>query len=126
MSNIPTELRARIQACATENLAVALATAQRINRYRPAVLLATALLVPAIAQAQVVTGGTSPTTILSNIATFILGPFGETIAVLALIGIGVAFMTGRAGIGLIGGVVGGLVLIFGSSYLVTQFVGSGA
>jgi type IV secretion system protein VirB2 len=126
MSNIPTDLRTRVQACATDNLAVALATAQRINRYRPAALLATALLAPAIAQAQVVTGGTSPTTILSNIATFILGPFGETIAVLALIGIGVAFMTGRAGIGLIGGVVGGLVLIFGSSYLVTQFVGSGA
>ena len=126
MSNIQTDLRARLQACAIANLAVALATAQRINRYRPAALLATALLVPVIAQAQVVTGGTSPTTILSNIATFILGPFGETIAVLALIGIGVAFMTGRAGIGLIGGVVGGLVLIFGSSYLVTQFVGSGA
>ncbi len=126
MSNIPTDLRARLCACATDNFAVALATAQRINRYRPAALLATALLAPAIAQAQVVTGGTSPTTILENIATFILGPFGETIAVLALIGIGVAFMTGRAGMGLIGGVVGGLVLIFGSSYLVTQFVGSGA
>jgi type IV secretion system protein VirB2 len=108
-----------------DSLATARLTAERIAAHRPAVLLATMLLMPAIAHAQVVSGGTSPTTILDNIATFILGPFGEVIAVLAIIGIGIAFMIGRAGLGLIGGVIGGLVLIFGASYLVNQFVGSG-
>ena len=111
---------------AAETMAIARDTAHRIAGYRPAVLLATMLLMPAIAHAQVVSGGTSPTTILDNVATFILGPFGEVIAVLAIIGVGIAFMIGRAGLGLIGGVIGGLVLIFGASYLVTTFVGGGA
>jgi type IV secretory pathway VirB2 component (pilin) len=62
----------------------------------------------------------------NNIATFILGPFGQSIAVLSVIGLAVAFMFGRATLGLLGGLVGGLVLIFGASYLVSQFVGSGA
>ena len=93
-------------------------------RYGAPLLLA-AVLLPVLAHAQTVSGGTSPTTILNNIATFILGPFGQSIAVLSVIGIGVAFMFGRATLGLLGGLVGGLVLIFGASYLVTQFVGSG-
>ena len=94
-------------------------------RYGVPLLLTAALLMPALAHAQTVSGGTSPTTILNNIATFILGPFGQSIAVLSVIGIGVAFMFGRATLGLLGGLVGGLVLIFGASYLVSQFVGSG-
>lgn len=94
-------------------------------RYRAPLLLLAILCTPALANAQVVSGGTDPSTILNNIANFILGPFGQSIAVLALIGIGVAFMFGRATLGLLGGLIGGLVLIFGASYLVTQFVGSG-
>ena len=93
-------------------------------RYAAPLLVAAALL-PVPAHAQTVSGGTSPTTILNNIASFILGPFGQSIAVLSVIGIGVAFIFGRATLGLLGGLVGGLVLIFGASYLVTQFVGSG-
>lgn len=94
-------------------------------RWGVPLLLLAALLMPPSAQAQSVTGGTNPTTILDNIATFILGPFGQAIAVLSVIGIGVAFMFGRVTLGLLGGLIGGLVLIFGASYLVTQFVGNG-
>jgi len=94
-------------------------------RYRLPLAVLAALIVPALAQAQVVTGGTDPTTILDNIATFILGPFGEGLAVLGLIGVGFAFILGRASLGLIGSIVGGLVLIFGASFLITQFVGAG-
>jgi len=83
------------------------------------------LLMPAVARAQVVSGGTDPATILTNIATFILGPFGESLAVLAMIGVGFAFILGRASLGIIGSIVGGLVLIFGASYLVTTIVGAG-
>lgn len=92
---------------------------------RLAVAVMVGLMMPALAHAQVVTGGTSPTTILSNIATFILGPFGESLAVLGVIGVGFAFIIGRASLGLIGSIVGGLVLIFGASFLITQFVGPG-
>jgi len=94
-------------------------------RYRLPSLVTVGLLMPALARAQVVSGGTDPTTILNNIATFILGPFGEGLAVLAMIGIGFAFILGRASLGIVGSIVGGLVLIFGASYLVTQFVGAG-
>ncbi len=69
-------------------------------RYGAPLLLTAALPIPALAHAQTVSGGTSPTTILNNIATFILGPFGQSIAVLSVIGIGVAFMFGRATLGL--------------------------
>lgn len=92
---------------------------------RLAIAVMAGLMIPTLAHAQVVTGGTSPTTILSNIATFILGPFGESLAVLGVIGVGFAFILGRASLGLIGSIVGGLVLIFGASFLITQFVGAG-
>ena len=77
------------------------------------------------ALAQTVTGGTDPSTILNNVATFILGPFGQALAILAVIAVGFAFMFGRLGLYLLCGVIGGLIMIFGSSYLVTQFIGGG-
>jgi type IV secretion system protein VirB2 len=92
---------------------------------KPAAVIAACLLVPAAAHAQVVSGGTSPTTIIDNIATFILGPFGEGVAVLAVAAVGFMCWTGRMGIHAIGWLAAGLVLVFGSSYLVTTFVGGG-
>jgi type IV secretory pathway VirB2 component (pilin) len=73
-------------------------------------------------QAQVV-GGTDPTTILTAITTFILGPFGQALAVLGLIAAGVTFMFGRLGLLHLGAFVAGLVLVFGASFLVQQFLG---
>ncbi len=58
---------------------------------------------PALAYAQTVSGGESPQTMINNVCTFILGPFGETIAVLGIIGIGFLFMFGRASLGVIAG-----------------------
>jgi type IV secretory pathway VirB2 component (pilin) len=72
---------------------------------------------PIAALAQTVSGGASPATMLNNVCTFILGPFGETIAVLGIIGIGFLFMFGRASLGVIAGVIGGIVIMFGASYL---------
>lgn len=88
-------------------------------------LIIVAVLLPAVAHAQVVTGGTNPTTIINNIASFILGPFGEGVAALAVAAVGIMCWTGRMGFHAIGWLVGGLVLMFGSSYLVTTFVGGG-
>lgn len=74
-------------------------------------------LLPIAAHAQTVSGGASPATMVNNICTFILGTFGQTIAVLGLIAIGFLFMFGRASLGVIAGIVGGIVIMFGASYL---------
>jgi len=80
---------------------------------------------PASALAQTVSGGASPATMLNNVCTFILGPFGETIAVLGIIGIGFMFMFGRASLGVIAGVIGGIIIMFGASYLGQTLTGGG-
>ena len=80
---------------------------------------------PAFAYAQTVTGGSSPLTMINNVCTFILGPFGETIAVLGIIGIGFLFMFGRASLGVIAGIIGGIVIMFGASYLGQTLTGGG-
>jgi type IV secretory pathway VirB2 component (pilin) len=80
--------------------------------------LAVALLaLPVAAYAQTVSGGASPQTMINNVCTFILGPFGQTLAVLGIIAIGVLFMFGRASLGIIAGIIGGIVIMFGASYL---------
>ena len=75
------------------------------------------LISPSLALAQTVTGGASPQTMLNNVCTFILGPFGQTLAVLGIIAIGVLWMFGRASLGVIAGIIGGIVIMFGASYL---------
>jgi type IV secretion system protein VirB2 len=80
--------------------------------------LAVALsIMPAASYAQTVSGGASPQTMINNVCTFILGPFGQTLAVLGIIAIGVLFMFGRASLGIIAGIIGGIVIMFGASYL---------
>lgn len=83
------------------------------------------MLVPLAAQAQMVSGGASPATMVNNICAFILGPFGQSLAVLGIIAIGLAWMFGRASLGLIAGVVGGVVIMFGASYLGQTITGGG-
>ena len=80
-------------------------------------LAASFVALPAMAYAQTVTGGASPQTMINNVCTFILGPFGQTLAVLGIIAIGVLFMFGRASLGIIAGIIGGIVIMFGASYL---------
>jgi type IV secretion system protein VirB2 len=96
----------------TNPLAFAMARARTIGF----MALACALL-PIAAHAQTVTGGASPATMVNNICTFILGTFGQSIAVLAIIGIGFLWMFGRASLGVIAGIIGGIVIMFGASYL---------
>jgi type IV secretion system protein VirB2 len=79
--------------------------------------VAGAMMFPVLAEAQTVTGGASPATMINNICTFILGTFGQSLAVLGIIAIGLAWMFGRASLGLIAGVIGGIVIMFGASYL---------
>ncbi|HUA26381.1 MAG TPA: pilin major subunit VirB2, partial [Steroidobacteraceae bacterium] len=77
-------------------------------------LVVSLVALPVAAYAQTVTGGASPQTMINNICTFILGPFGQSLAVLGIIAIGVLFMFGRASLGIIAGVIGGIVIMFGA------------
>ena len=70
--------------------------------------------------------GTDPDTFLSAIVTFITGNFGQSLAILGVIAIGLAWMFGRASLGLVAGVVGGIVIMFGASWLVNTVVGTGS
>lgn len=81
------------------------------------------IMTPALARAQTVSGGASPATMINNICTFILGPFGQTLAVLGIIAIGILFMFGRASLGIIAGIIGGIVIMFGASYLGSTLTG---
>ncbi len=85
--------------------------------------LCAALALPALAQAQTVTGGASPATMINNICTFILGPFGQSLAVLGIIALGLSWMFGRVSLGLIAGVIGGIIIMFGASYLGSTLTG---
>ncbi|MDE8347714.1 MAG: pilin major subunit VirB2 [Acidocella sp.] len=98
---------------------------QLAARAWPLALVAGMLGIPALAYAQTVSGGASPQTMINNVCTFILGPFGETIAVLGIIGIGFLFMFGRASLGVIAGIIGGIVIMFGASYLGQTLTGGG-
>ena len=81
---------------------------------------------PDLATAQTVTGGASPAAMINNISTFILGPFGQSLAVLGIIAIGLSWMFGRVSLGLIAGVIGGIVIMFGASYLGSTLTGGTA
>ena len=72
-----------------------------------------------------ISGGAGPTAMLEAICDFILGPFGQTLAVLGIVGIGLAWMFGRVSLGLIAGVIGGIIIMFGASYLAQTLVGTG-
>ncbi len=75
------------------------------------------------ADTETVTGGLDPATMLTNVAGFILGPFGQTLGVLGIIGIGMAWMFGRASLGLVAGVIGGIVIMFGAGFLGVSLMG---
>jgi type IV secretion system protein VirB2 len=99
-----------------------------LNRYHSAHIVGALALwavmaLPKLANAQTVTGGASPATMINNICTFILGPFGQSLAVLGIIAIGLSWMFGRVSLGLIAGVIGGIVIMFGASYLGSTLTG---
>jgi type IV secretory pathway VirB2 component (pilin) len=102
-----------------------------LDRHTPAQIagvlaLGAVVAFPVLAHAQTVTGGASPATMINNICTFILGPFGQSLAVLGIIAIGLSWMFGRVSLGLIAGVIGGIVIMFGASYLGSTLTGGSA
>jgi type IV secretory pathway VirB2 component (pilin) len=90
--------------------------AQRVDQYVIRAYGAALIAAANIANAQAQTGA-DPSAILTKICDFILGPFGQSLAVLGIIAIGVSWMFGRASLGLIAGVIGGIVIMFGASFI---------
>ncbi len=102
---------------------VSVVNRRRSNQVLAALAVGAALVLPGVAEAQTVTGGASPATMINNICSFILGPFGQSLAVLGIIAIGLSWMFGRVSLGLIAGVIGGIVIMFGASYLGSTLTG---
>jgi type IV secretion system protein VirB2 len=95
-----------------------------LSRHAPAAIVLFATLVcSATADAQAFTGGVQAATMLNNICTFILGPFGQSLAVLGIIAIGMSWMFGRASLGLVAGVIGGIIIMFAAGYIGTTLTG---
>ena len=96
-----------------------------MSRHIPvALLMVAALVFSTNANAQdAFSGGSQATAMLNNICTFILGPFGKSLAVLGIIGIGMSWMFGRASLGLVAGVIGGIIIVFGAGYLGSTITG---
>ncbi len=112
-----TQLRAEVVSLSYQALVPVQTPAVRRVSTVATMAVAGAMMFPVLAEAQTVTGGASPATMINNICTFILGTFGQSLAVLGIIAIGLAWMFGRASLGLIAGVIGGIVIMFGASYL---------
>jgi len=112
-----TRLRAEVVSLSYQALVPVQTPAVRRVSTVATMAVAGAMMFPVLAEAQTVTGGASPATMINNICTFILGTFGQSLAVLGIIAIGLAWMFGRASLGLIAGVIGGIVIMFGASYL---------
>lgn len=99
--------------------------ASRIDTLTTRAFVVIALAIASISDAHAQAGaGADPSTILQNISDFILGPFGKSLAVLGIIAIGVSWMFGRASLGLIAGVIGGIVIMFGASFIGKKLTGA--
>ncbi len=121
-----TRLRAEVVSLSYQALVPVQTPAVRRVSTVATMAVAGAMMFPVLAEAQTVTGGASPATMVNNICTFILGTFGQSLAVLGIIAIGLAWMFGRASLGLIAGVIGGIVIMFGASYLGQTLTGGTA
>lgn len=76
--------------------------------------------------AQATTFDVNPATLLTAITSQILGPMGTSLAVIGIIAIGLMWMFGRASLSLVAGVIGGIAIMFGASWIATQLTGAGA
>lgn len=113
----------KIGAIKTQLLGFALRNLDRIERYGLPVVLAGTACVPAIAQAQIVTGGQDPATIINNIASYILGPIGVSIAGLGIVAEALMLIFAVASMRTFVRVICGIVLLFGCTYIVQQLTG---
>lgn len=68
--------------------------------------------------------GAGVTGFLQNIVTLITGPLGQVLAVLAIAIVGVGALMGAFSVRMLGGVVAGVMILFGASWIVGQITGA--
>jgi type IV secretory pathway VirB2 component (pilin) len=80
-----------------------------------------------MAFAQTVTGGGtgSLTTFLTNVVNLLTGTLGQSIAVIAVAGVGIAWALGQASPRFALGTVVGVAILFSSAWIVGQISGNG-
>lgn len=80
---------------------------------------------PSIAHAQTVGNPQqfSPERMIYHVCTFIVGGFGQSLATLAIVAVGLMWMFGRVSLMTVAGVVGGIVVMFGAGWLGTLLTG---
>jgi type IV secretion system protein VirB2 len=87
-------------------------------------ILALSLLTLASSPAYAALALTPLQNIANNIQTFVTGPFGVTIAILAIIALGIAAWMERLSWGSVGRAVAGIVLIFGAATMAPALIGA--
>ncbi len=92
--------------------------------FRPFSILSATSLTIAASPAYAALALTPLQNIANNIQTFITGPFGVTIAILAIIAMGVAAWTDRLTWGTAGKAVLGIVFIFGAATMAPALIGA--
>ena len=65
-------------------------------------------------------GGGDITAFLQNIVNVITGTFGQLVAVIAVVGVGIGALMGAFSLRAVGGVLLGVMLIFSASWIVQQ------
>ncbi|WP_174291042.1 TrbC/VirB2 family protein [Sphingomonas bacterium] len=82
-----------------------------------AIVAATTLSSPAMAQSTDIQG------FVDNIKSWLTGSVAKSVAVIAVAVCGYRFFSGRASAGPLVAVIGGICLIFGASWVLTQITG---
>ena len=87
------------------------------------IILALILIsIPETAHAQALfDSGTNFLTALQNLLT---NPWARIIAIIAVIGLGILWMTGRLAWGVAASIIGGIILVFGAPAIVDSIAGS--
>ena len=67
-------------------------------------------------------GGGDITSFLQNIVNTITGTFGQLVAVIAIVGVGIGALMGAFSLRAVGGVFLGCMLIFSASWIVSQII----
>ena len=120
-------LRSRPSSTARSTIRAARVGSYSLSKRHVALLALATVTIAAAADpafAQTAGGGGDITTFLQNIVNIITGTAGKLIAVIAICIVGIGALMGALSMRAAGGVILGVMLVFSSSWIVSQIVGS--
>lgn len=95
---------------------------RRPDEHTARVMAILAMMLVVSTPAHAAGGGGDLTSFLQNIVTTITGTFGQLLAVIAVVGVGIGALMGAFSFRAVGGVILGVMLIFSSSWVVNQII----